>query len=131
MIHTQWINDNSGTTLNGYAIGSGVTIKGESLDFSRIEGAYNILLAITGTTTVTLETSVDGSAFFTPYNLVGTSLAPILTSNSNPTRWLTMNPADSSGAIAPYVRLSILADSNCTVTSAAFIMIEQEFYANL
>ena len=116
MISTQVLNDTSGTAINSLAVGSGVSVYTQKVNTERgVDSA--LVLVIAGTISVTQEVSIDGTNFYTPYDLGGrVSLGTIGSALVTTGMYIALNQV-SSPVFAPYKRFVFQALSTSTLSA--------------
>ena len=116
MISTQVLNDTSGTAINSLAVGSGVSVYTQKVNTERgVDSA--LVLVIAGTISVTQEVSIDGTNFYTPYDLGGrVSLGTIGSALVTTGMYIALNQV-SSPVFAPYKRFVFQAISTSTLSA--------------
>ena len=121
MIYTQLLNNTGGSVINSLAIGAGVSVYTQKVDSQRgVDSALILVLAgATGNLTVAQEVSVDGTNFYTPYNLGGvTSMGNIGSALLITTgMYIALNQVQSCPVIAPYKRFVFTAHSAVTLSA--------------
>ncbi len=117
MISTQVLNDTGGTAINSLAIGSGVSVYTQKVDTQRgLDSA--LVLVIAGTISVTQEVSIDGTNFYTPYDLGGrVSMGNVGSALVTTGMYIALNQIQSCPVIAPYKRFIFQALSTSTLSA--------------
>ena len=116
MIYAQVLNNTGGTAITSLAVGSGVSVYTQKVDTQRgLDSA--LVLVIAGTISVTQEVSIDGTNFYTPYDLGGrVSLGTIGSALVTTGMYIALNQV-SSPVIAPYKRFVFQALSTSTISA--------------
>ncbi len=116
-IYTQVLNDTGGSAITSLAVGSGVSVYTQKVNTERgIDSA--LVLVIAGTISVTQEVSIDGTNFYTPYDLGGrTSMGVIGSALVTTGMYISLNQAISSPVFAPYKRFVFQALSTSTISA--------------
>lgn len=117
MIYTQVLNDTGGSAINSLAVGSGVSIYTQKVNTERGKDAA-LVLVIAGTISVTQEVSIDGSNFYTPYDLGGrVSMGTVGSALVTTGMYIALNQAQSCPVIAPFKRFVFQALSTSTISA--------------
>lgn len=113
-VHVQLLNDTGGTVLTNYSMSSGAYIYTDKIKIDTSTGFSSLLLLMVGSITTTLQVSVDGNNFYTPYDTDGNSLATLGTCSD--TKWISFSPQ-----LAPFHRFLFRANSASAVTAAYYM----------
>jgi hypothetical protein len=116
-VYTQVLNTTGGDAITSLAVGSGVSIYTQKVDTQRgIDSA--LVLVIAGTISVTQEVSVNGTDFYTPYDLGGrVSMGNVGSALVTTGMYIALNQVASCPVIAPYKRFVFQALSTSTISA--------------
>ena len=117
MIHSQVLNDTGGAAINSLAVGSGVSIYTEKVNTENGKESA-LVLVIAGTISVNQEVSIDGTNFYTPYNLGGrVSMGAVGSALVTTGMYIALNQVQSCPVIAPFKRFIFQALSTSTISA--------------
>ena len=117
MICSQVLNDTGGSAINSLAVGSGVSIYTQKINTERgVDSA--LVLVIAGTLSVTQQVSIDGTNFYTPYDLGGrVSMGTVGSALVTTGMYIALNQATSCPVFAPFKRFIFQAHSTSTISA--------------
>ena len=117
MIYTQVLNTTGGDAITSLAVGSGVSIYTQKVNTERGKESA-LVLVIAGTLSVSQEVSVDGTNFYTPYDLGGrVSMGNVGSALVTTGMYIALNQATSCPVIAPFKRFIFQALSTSTISA--------------
>lgn len=104
----------SNTLISNYPIASGVTVTSDTIKQGNNEGFASLKLDVSGSVTTSVEVSLNGTNWYTPYTTDGSSLtsAGQIVSAQTADRWIIY-----TAKLAPYLRYVFVAGSNSTITA--------------
>src|SRR3990167_7056403 len=104
---TKLISDVDNTLIDDYVINSDVTVTTESVEQRNNNGFANLLITGIGDLDVSIETSIDGTNWYTPYTTDGTTLTAAGTIVDS---WLTDKWIILTSRMADYVKFKFLSN---------------------
>jgi hypothetical protein len=117
MIHSQVLNNTGGTAINSLAVGSGVSVYSQKVNTENGKESA-LVLVIAGTISITQEVSIDGTNFYTPYDLGGrVSMGTVGSALVTTGMYIALNQVASCPVIAPYKRFIFQALSTSTISA--------------
>jgi hypothetical protein len=110
-ILAQAVCDSAGAEWTAKALtAAGSPYYTQAIKVEKSNGVSTIVVTTTGSVSIVLEVSIDGTTFYTPYDALGNDLGFVCSAITS-TRWISI-----FNQLAKYIRFKVTAGGNITTT---------------